>query len=47
MYSFLVLSTLSRQLYSHLQRVTIPDARIIKFVLLKIGMLMLDICRGL
>jgi hypothetical protein len=28
-------------LYSRLQRVTIPDAVIIKFVLLKMGMLML------
>jgi len=34
-------------LYSHLQRVTIPDAVIIKFVLLKMGMLMLEKCRGL
>jgi len=29
------------------QRVTIPDAVIIKFVLLKVGMLMLETCRGL
>ena len=34
-------------LYSHLQRVTIPDAVIIKFVLQKMGMLMLETCRGL
>jgi hypothetical protein len=34
-------------LYSRLQRVTIPDAVIIKFVLLKIGMLILETCRGL
>ena len=34
-------------LYSRLQRVTIPDAVIIPFVLLKIGMLMLETCRGL
>ena len=34
-------------LYSHLQRVTIPDAVIIQFVLLKMGMLMLEKCRGL
>ena len=34
-------------LYSCLQRVTIPDAVIIQFVLLKIGMLMLETCRGL
>jgi hypothetical protein len=34
-------------LYSPLQRVTIPDAVIIQFVLLKIGMLMLETCRGL
>jgi hypothetical protein len=31
-------------LYSPLQRVTIPDAVIIKFVLLKMGMLMLERC---
>jgi len=29
------------------QRVTIPDAVIIQFVLLKMGMLMLETCRGL
>jgi len=34
-------------LYNRLQRVTIPDAVIIKFVLLKMGMLMLETCRGL
>jgi len=34
-------------LYSRLQRVTIGDAVIIKFVLLKMGMLMLETCRGL
>jgi len=34
-------------LYSLLQRVTIADAVIIQFVLLKMGMLMLEICRGL
>jgi hypothetical protein len=33
-------------LYSHLQRVTIADAVIIQFVLLKMGMLMLETCRG-
>jgi hypothetical protein len=33
--------------YSHLQRVTIPDAVIIQFALLKMGMLMLETCRGL
>jgi hypothetical protein len=33
--------------YSRLQRVTIPDAVIIQFVLLKMDMLMLDTCRGL
>ena len=38
---------LSGILYSHLQRVTIPDAVIIQFVLLKMGMLMLETCRGL
>ena len=32
--------------YSRLQRVTIPDAVIIR-VLLKMGMLMLETCRGL
>ena len=31
-------------LCSHLQRVTIPDAVIIQFVLLKMGMLMLETC---
>ena len=34
-------------LYSTVQRVTILDAVIIQFVLLKMGMLMLEICRGL
>jgi hypothetical protein len=34
-------------MYSRLQRVTIPDAVIIQFVLLKKGMLMLETCRGL
>jgi len=34
-------------LCSHLQRVTIPDAVIIQLVLLKMGMLMLETCRGL
>ena len=34
-------------LYSLLQRVTIPDAVIIQYVLLKMGMLMLETCRGL
>ena len=34
-------------LYSRLQRVTIPDAVIIQFVLLKMDMLMLETCRGL
>ena len=34
-------------LYSRLQRVTIPDAVIIQFVLMKMGMLMLEKCRGL
>jgi hypothetical protein len=33
-------------LYSRLQRVTITDAVIIQFVLLKMGMLMLETCRG-
>jgi hypothetical protein len=33
--------------YSRLQRVTIPDAVTIQFVLLKTGMLMLETCRGL
>jgi len=32
---------------SRLQRVTIPDAVIIQFSLLKMGMLMLETCRGL
>jgi hypothetical protein len=34
-------------LYSRLQRVTIQDGVIIQFVLLKMGMLMLETCRGL
>jgi hypothetical protein len=34
-------------LYSRLQRVTIPDAVILQFVLLKLGMLMPETCRGL
>ena len=34
-------------LYSRLQRVIIPDAAIIQIVLLKMGMLMLETCRGL
>jgi len=34
-------------LYSRLQRATIPDAVIILFVLPKMGMLMLETCRGL
>jgi hypothetical protein len=34
-------------LYSRLQRVMIPDAVIIELVLLKMGMLMLETCRGL
>jgi len=34
-------------LYSRLQRVMIPDAVIIQFVLLKMGMLMFGTCRGL
>jgi len=34
-------------LYSRLQKVTIPDAVIIQFVVLKMGMLMLETCRGL
>ena len=39
--------TLCTVQYSRLQRVTIPDAVIIQFVLLKMGMLMLETCRGL
>jgi len=34
-------------LYSRLQRVTIADAVIIQFVHLKVGMVMLETCRGL
>jgi len=34
-------------LYCTIQRVTIPGAVIIQFVLLKMGMLMLETCRGL
>jgi hypothetical protein len=36
-----------RSLYSRLRRVTIPDAVIIQFVLLNVGMLMHETCRGL
>ena len=34
-------------MYCTVQRVTIPDVVIIQFVLLKMGMLMLETCRGL
>jgi hypothetical protein len=34
-------------LYSRLQRVTIPDAVTIQFVVLNMGMLMLETCREL
>jgi len=34
-------------LYCTVQRVTIPDAVITQFVLLKMGMLMLETCQGL
>ena len=34
-------------LYCTVQRVTIPDAVIIQFVLLKMGTLMLETCQGL
>ena len=34
-------------LYCNVQRVTISDVVIIQFVLLKMGMLMLETCRGL
>jgi len=34
-------------LYGHLQRVKIPDAAIIQFVLLKMGIVLLETCRGL
>jgi hypothetical protein len=34
-------------MYCSVQTVTIPDAVIIQFVLLKMGMLMLETCRGL
>ena len=43
-----ILSLLSSGiLYSRSQRVTIPDAVVMQFVLLKMGMLMLESCRGL
>ena len=49
LYSRLLLCSLlsSDILYSRLQRETIPDAVIIQFVLLKMGMLMFEIFRGL
>jgi len=34
-------------LYSHLQKVTIPDAVTIQFDLLKMSIVMFEICRGL
>jgi hypothetical protein len=34
-------------LYCTVQRVTIPDAVIIQFAILKMDMLMLETCRGL
>jgi len=34
-------------LYGRLQRVTIPDAVIIQFVLLKMSIVLLETCRGL
>ena len=41
-----LLSLSSGILYCTVQRVMIPDAVIIQFVLLKMGMLMLEICGG-
>jgi hypothetical protein len=43
----IVLSQHRHSLYSRLQRVTIPDAVIMQFVLLKMGMLVLETCQGL
>jgi hypothetical protein len=40
-------ASLIRHTVNRLQRVTIPDAVIIEFVLLKMGMLMLETYRGL
>ena len=34
-------------LYGHLQRVTIPDAAVIEFVLLRMSIVLLETCRGL
>ena len=34
-------------LYGRLQRVTIPDAAVIQFVLLKMSIVLLETCRGL
>ena len=45
--SSLLCSLLSAILHSRLQRMTVPDAVIIQFVLLKMGMLMLETRRGL
>ena len=42
-----LLSSGSTVPYCTVQRVTIPDAVIIQFVLLKMGMLMLETCQGL
>ena len=47
-YNSLLCSLLSSGiLHCTVQRATIPDAVIIEFVLLKMGMLMLETCRGL
>jgi len=34
-------------LYAHLQRVMVPDAAVIQFVLLKMSIVLLETCRGL
>jgi len=46
-YSMPVESGLTGVLYGRLQRVTIPDAVIIQFVLLKMSIVLLETCRGL
>ena len=47
LYSMPDKSRLQTVLCSRLQRVAVPDAVIIQFFLLKMGMLMLETCRGL
>jgi len=47
LYSTPIESRMQSILYSRLQRLAIRDAAIVQFVLLKMGMLMFEICREL